>query len=109
MHRIHSDGALFTYVVDGKLNGIVTTHLDDLTIAGDDKFERDIESMLQEGFKFSKIESNKFKYCGCNVTVKENGTIELDQDDYVDNLEKLEIPEDDGDSIEISKQEIKKV
>ena len=38
MHRIHSDGAMFSYVKDGKLHGIVTTHSDDLILAGDDAF-----------------------------------------------------------------------
>ena len=108
MHRIHSDGALFSYVKEGKLHGIVTTHSDDLILAGDEKFDEDITAKLKQIFKFSKIEKNKFKYCGCNVTVKDDGTIELDQDDYVEKLELLHI-DDDRESTELSKHEIKKV
>ena len=69
MHRVHSDGALFTYVKAGKLHGVVTTHSEDLILAGDEIFEIDISSKMQQIFKFSKIENNSFKYCGCNVTV----------------------------------------
>ena len=87
MHRIHSDGALFTYVKKGKLHGIVTTHSDDLILAGDNIFERDITAKLKEIFKFSKFEKNNFKYCGCNVSVQKDGTIELEQNDYIDRLE----------------------
>ena len=75
MHRVHSDGALFTYVKNGKLHGVITSHSDDLILAGDDEFDKDITVKLQEVFKFSKVEKDSFKYCGCNVTVKENGTM----------------------------------
>ena len=56
MHRIHSDGAFFRQVKDGKLHGLVRTHSDELILAGNEKFERDIVTKLQQMFKFSKIE-----------------------------------------------------
>ena len=109
MHRVHSDGALFTYVKDGKLCGLVTTHSDDLILAGNDVFERDISSKLQQVFQFSKIENNSFKYCGCNVTVNNDGSIELDQNDYIEKLEELYVDNVAKDTDELSKQEIKAV
>ena len=109
MHRVHSDGALFTYVKDGKFHGLVTTHSDDLILAGDNIFEKDISSKLQKIFKFSKVENDSFKYCGCNVTVKKDGTIELDQNDYIDRLEELRFDDNARDAEELSKQEIKSV
>jgi hypothetical protein len=108
MHRIHSDGALFTYVKDGKLHGLVTTHSDDLILAGDKMFERDIVTKLQQMFKFSKVEKNSFKYCGCNITVRVDGKIELDQNDYIEKLEELDVS-DGADTQELTKQEIKAV
>ena len=54
------------------------------------------------------MEKDQFKYCGCRITVKEDGTIELDQDEYVDKLKELEI-DDKQDSTDLSKHEIKKV
>ena len=41
MHQIHSEGALFSFVKEGKLHGIVVTNTDDLILAGDDVFEKD--------------------------------------------------------------------
>ena len=38
----------------------------------------------------SKIEEKSFKYCGCQITVQENGHILLDQNDYVDLLKEIE-------------------
>ena len=108
MHRVHSDVALFTYVKEGKLHGIITTHSDDLIMAGTDKFEKEVTSKLQDIFQFSKIEENGFKYCGCNIQGKEDGTIELDQNDYIEKLEEMDVPDGD-DYAELSKHEIKSV
>ena len=38
------------------LHGLVTTHSDDLILAGDEMVERDIITKLQQMFKFSKVE-----------------------------------------------------
>ena len=108
LHRVHSDGALFTYVKNGKLQGLITTHSDDLIMAGNDSFEREVTNKLQEMFQFSKIEENAFKYCGCNIQTKENGSVELDHNDYIEKLEEMEIPDGD-DCVELSKLEIKSV
>ena len=93
-------------VKDGKLQGLVTTHSDDLILAGNETFEKDITSKLQEMFTFSKVEENKFKYCGCNITVEKDGTITLDQNDYIERLEEIEM-KDVNDHTELSKEEIK--
>ena len=94
LHKVHSDGALFSFVKNGKLHGLVASHVDDLLIAGDDVFKHEVEDKLQEIFVFSKIEERCFKYCGCRVNVKEDGTIEVDQREYVDVIE--QIPDVEG-------------
>ena len=106
MHRVHSDWAMFTYVKNGKLHGLVTTHSDDLILAGYDIFDEEITSKLRDMFTFSKFEENNFKYCGCNIAVGEDGTITLDQNDYIEKLEELD---EEIESTELSKAEIKLV
>ena len=108
MHKVHSDGALFTYVKNDKLQGIITTHSDDLILAGNDVFEEDIESKLKDMFQFSKIEEDSFKYCGCNIRSKEDGIIEMEQNYYMEELEEIEAPNGD-DSDKLSYQEIRSV
>ena len=89
MHQIHSDGALFTYVKEEKFHGLVVTNTDDLILAGDAQFEEDIVFKLKEIFKFSKIEEKNFNYCGCNIENNKDGSISLNQNDYVENLKEI--------------------
>ena len=89
LHKVHADGALFTFVKNGKLHSFVVSHVDDLLIAGDDIFEQEVESKLKEIFVFSKVEEESFNYCGCKIEMKSDGSIELEQNEYVDALEKI--------------------
>ena len=95
LHKVHADGALFTYVKNGTFHGLVASVVDDLIIAGDEVFEAEVEKKLQNIFVFSKVEVGKFKFCGCNVRVDENGAIELDQNDYVEKIDFVKVDEDD--------------
>ena len=79
-----------------------------MILAGDEIFEENITEKLKDMFTFSKFEQNKFKYCGCNIAVAEDGTITLDQNDYIEKIEEL-VVEDIDESIELSKEEIKLV
>ena len=91
---MHAEGALFTFVKDGNFHGLVVSHVDDLLMIGDEVFEREVEDKLRDVFVFSKVEEKCFKYCGCKIDVKEDGTIEVDQNKYVENIE--HIPEIEG-------------
>jgi hypothetical protein len=90
MHQVHAYGTLFCFVKEGKLHGLVVSHVDDLLLIGDSAFEKDIEKKLHHTFMFSKIAEKSFKYCGCQITVQEGGDIILDQNSYVDKLEVIE-------------------
>ena len=94
LHKVHADGAFFVYVKNGKLHGLIVSHVDDLLVMGDEVFEREVEHKLKEKFIFSKIEENSFTYCGCRIEVKADGSIEVDQNEYVDKME--QIPDIEG-------------
>ena len=96
LHKVHSDGALFSFVKDGHFHGFVACHVDDLLMSGDRVFEEEVEAKLFSAFKYSKVEKNEFKYCGCRIRSKDNGDIVLDQNEYVDSLEKIENIEGDS-------------
>ena len=89
LHKVHSDGAMFVYVKDNKLQGLVLSHVDDLLLAGNSTFKTEVEEKLKEFFTFSKIEENSFNYCGCRIAVQDDGTIELDQNKYIDALQRI--------------------
>ena len=67
LHKIHSDGAMFTYVRDGKLQGLIVVNVDDVILAGNERFKAEIEDKLKDMFKFSKVKENSFVYCGCRM------------------------------------------
>ena len=90
MHQVHADGTLFTYVKEGKLNGLIVSHVDDLLMMGNEQFEKEIEMRLPDVFKFSKVEQTSFKYCGCQINLEDDGNITLDQISYVDQLMEIE-------------------
>ena len=52
-------------------------------------FDKDIVEELKSTFTFSKIESNKLTYCGSQITVNDDGSIELNQDQYIDSLREI--------------------
>ena len=55
LHKVHSDGAMFVYVKDNKLQGLVLSHVDDLLLAGNSTFKTEFEEKLKEFFTFSKL------------------------------------------------------
>ena len=90
LHKVHADGAIFTYVKEEKLMGFIVAHVDDLFMAGNDTFHKEVTEKLQTVFQFSKISENSFKYCGCQIKVNEDGVIELNQNEYIDNIKFVE-------------------
>ena len=108
MHQVHADGTLFSYVKEDKLHGLIVSHVDDLLIMGDAKFESEIEKRLSNTFIFSKIEEKSFKYCGCQITVEKTGDILLDQIRYVDMIEEIDKKHGD-DYRDLTKAELKQL
>ena len=106
LHEVHSDGAVFTYVIGGRLQGLIISNVDDLLLIGNEKFDKEIVDKLQTVFRFSKIEDKSFVYCGCRITVNDDGTIDLDQTEYIHELKPMNTVEGDADR-ELTKDEKK--
>ena len=66
---------------DGKIIGMVTIHVDDVLIAGNDEFYRNIQPAISK-FKIGKIEDSSFSYLGWEVQKEDNGTIRISQEKY---------------------------
>ena len=61
MKVVSGDSALFTMHKNSKLIGLVSIHVDDFFMAGNQEFKKLVIGQLMKHFQFSKIEENKFK------------------------------------------------
>eukprot|EP00435_Cladocopium_sp_Y103_P014041 s2039_g3.t1 len=84
MSRI--EHALFFLVVDGKLCGILITHVDDLFCAGEGQQFHDSIEALEKDIHL-KINKGKFRFCGKNVFQREDFSIEVDQYDAIEAID----------------------
>ena len=91
MQILSGDSAFFYLIKDGKLKGLCIVHVDDFLFGGDDEFYGILKNTLMTKFTFGKIESEKFKYTGLNIAQKEDGTIYVDQIDYIKSLTPITI------------------
>ena len=92
MKEVSGDPGMFTKHQNGKLTGIVCSHVDDLFMAGNETFNSSVVGNLLKLFQFSKVEKKKFKYLGCEVEKLENGDITLNQNNYIEKIEEVEVP-----------------
>lgn len=84
------DPALFYFMKDGKLIGLMASHVDDFLHAGDEVFERAIMERVRSRFVAGKLEVAQFAYVGFQV-VQGNTGILMDQKEYMQGLEGVEV------------------
>ena len=95
MKKVTGDEALYTYHDEnGKLAGLVCLYVDDFNSAGTEKFHNLIIKPLQRKFTFGKKEDKKFRFAGFDIS-KEKDAIIVDQNDYKDSLQMIEVEEKD--------------
>ena len=80
------DPALFSYIKEKTLIGIVACHVDDFLHAGTECFEEVVMSPLRRRFLAGKIESSEFRYVGFDIVQDEYGII-MDHSDYVSGVD----------------------
>ena len=61
------------------MQGLIISNVDDLLMIGNELFNNEVVEKLKGVFKYSKIENKSFIYCGCRITIGEDGCIDLDQ------------------------------
>ena len=111
LKQVSGDPAMFTYHKDGKLQGIVCLHVDDLLLMGKECFKNMVPLQLFNMFKFSKVEENQFKYLGCQIQKQRNGDICLNQNEYIRNIADVDCPARRNNSLvqEKERREIRRV
>ena len=83
---------LLWYNESDELIGYILVHVDDFLFAGNQGFHKTIITKLRGAFLIGKEDKLNFKYLGLNVTT--NSTITLGQNQYIQNLHKIEIDTD---------------
>ena len=84
------DEAFFYHTVGDSLKGVLSVHVDDFLNGGDVAFERKV-SELKDIFQFGTEVDVPMKFLGTNISQDKDGIILLDQDDYTQDIEKMEL------------------
>ncbi len=72
---------------DGKLHGVILTHVDDFLHCGDSVFERDVMCPLIKRFIAGRCSCSDFNYVGLHLRQDPSGEIYLDQNEYLQSLD----------------------
>ena len=85
------DNAVFSYLVDGKLEGVLCLYVDDFLLCGTDAFMDNIVSKIPEFFTVGNAEQDTFKYIGLNIVSGHHQLSTIDQIQYCNILEPMKL------------------
>merc|ERR1711921_53755 len=88
LKTLPGDDAVYYEHKNGKLMGLILSHVDDFTIAGTTEFVKRIVTGIQERFTVSKVEEDNFRFIGLDVKTK-NGKIEISMEDYAKSIQEI--------------------
>ena len=81
MKTVNGDKAFYYRYKDGKLEGMILSHVDDFNMAGTEEFTEVVRSMLKSKLLVSKVEKNKFRFTGVDIEKTKVG-ITISMEDY---------------------------
>lgn len=85
------DPCLFSFVgKDQKVHGVLGVHVDDGLCAGDQEFEK-VLKLLEQKFPFGSKRHKNFVFTGIQVNQDDKGRIHLDQKEYVNRIDPIQI------------------
>ena len=85
---MEGDEAFYYLHRDRELMGAVITHVDDFTLAGTEDFIKEVLETIGRKLTVFKIERDKFRYTGIDMSVAEDG-IEIEMEDYVGSIKEI--------------------
>ena len=83
--RSKYDNALFFWRHDGKLHGLINTHVDDFFHAGSELFKNTVIQHLRDKFNLSSENDSDFMFLGIKIN-QTNDAIQMNQNHYIDEL-----------------------
>ena len=93
---------------DGRLKGLVSTHVDDLAIASGEQFLMEQQKKLNSKYGSIKAQRTPFTHCGCRYSELPGGGYKVDQQDFVDSLKCQEITNTGDNSRPLTAEELTK-
>ena len=106
MKRLDGDEAFYyKHDKERKLEGMISSHVDDFNLAGTKCFINDVTEKIKEALDVSKIEDSEFRFTGIDVR-KVDGGIEISMEDYAKSLETIAIREGSQDD-PLTREELK--
>eukprot|EP00435_Cladocopium_sp_Y103_P007376 s3531_g2.t1 len=90
------DGCLFSLVTYGKggkpqVRGILGVHVDD-GLGGGDSYFHEVLCRLRKIYDFGAYNEGEFEFCGVRYRQWDDGSIEMDQEGYINKIEPIEVP-----------------
>ena len=86
------DPALYFKHKDGKIEGIIATHVDDFLYAGTNKFEMEVICRIKRTFKFGESKEEVFTYVGYEFAQSKQGIVVKQEDFIRDKLTLFDVP-----------------
>lgn len=90
MKPLRSDSALYSLMVDGLLQGLSGTYMDDLLRCGNKRFA-ELGKKTNTRFEMADNEKPPCTFTGFNLSRTDEGTIELHQNTYVESLRPMPV------------------
>ena len=87
-----ADHGLYFYHRNGRLQGIIVCHVDDMLWAGTELFKSGIICALQDSLSFGSQENTAFRYLGIDLRQHEDFSIELSQSSFAKSIQSIECP-----------------
>eukprot|EP00435_Cladocopium_sp_Y103_P009141 s696_g2.t1 len=90
------DGCLFSLVTPDQqgrpqVKGVLGVHVDD-GLGGEDQYFHQVLQKLRKIYDFGTYNEGSFEFCGVRYRQWDDGTIEMDQIEYLRRIEPVEIP-----------------
>ena len=93
LQRCWSDPCCWKLVVQGELKGLISGHVDDFLFSGcpNDPIWSKTIAAIQKEYRWSDWEQGKFTQCGVLIEARPDGSYQLSQEQYVEELKYIPI------------------
>ena len=95
-YQCGADPCCWVLHVEGKTRAIISGHVDDFMMTGDpnDPVWTQARKSIQEHFRWGEFELNDFTQCGVQIKRSQNGSFQLSQHRYMENVKEIALSQE---------------